>query len=102
MCGIELMFYSECFGSRGPRGLAGGRKTHSPEKLLSPLLFPFPPTPAKNPSLHFQEPLEHTRESGSGYHFSLGLIYDSSQTPGCSEGCTGQDLPLPGFDPQPQ
>lgn len=34
MCGIELMFYSECFGSRGPRALAGGKKTCSPERFL--------------------------------------------------------------------
>lgn len=44
MCGIELMFYSECSGSRGPRGLAGGKKTRLPERLTSLLSTPFPPT----------------------------------------------------------
>lgn len=43
MCGIELMFYSECFGSRGPRGLAGGKKTCSPERLPSPHSLFLPP-----------------------------------------------------------
>lgn len=44
MCGIELMFYSECSGSRGLRGLAGGKKTHLPEQLTSLLSTSFPST----------------------------------------------------------
>lgn len=52
------MFYSECFGSKGPRGLAGGKKTCSPEKLPFSSPFPFSFYPAKNPSSCFQELLE--------------------------------------------
>lgn len=44
MCGIELMFYSECFGSRGPAGAWLVERKHVHQKDSLSLSFPFPPT----------------------------------------------------------